>query len=340
LSELFFYKTLGKMWVTVSSTRGEFFAKLSPLPYILLSILSILYIIFYENTPESYTSMQYIKKHNIELYNKMLALKKRENRRTFLLKLVNKAKRMLGFEKLIFPHQKQLDEIMDIACEYMDISKNDYYSIIEKFNNHETEAEEKFENQAQTDIFWNNIDKEWLCINIYVQSILYNSVIPIYTTLRKMTLNNLNALDYGCGSGILAILLHKTFNFKKLVLTDIDNYAANFIRFYIAKTNSKEIIWENILECNSNETFDFVICLDLLEHLENSYEHLLKLNDKVSVEGTMVLKIAFEHEDNTHLPQAEEDFFIKNNGLAYLKANYKRIAYFGYGLINGIYKKH
>ncbi len=283
--------------------------------------------------------MEYIKNYSLDLYNRILALQKWENQRTFLLRVVNKVKKKLNLEKMIFPPQEQLNEIIDIACEYIGISISDYYKIVEKFRNNELEVKEYYENQAQTDIFWNNIDKEWLCINIYVQSVLYNTVIPVYTTLRKMPLNNLTALDYGCGTGVLAILLHKIFNFKKLILMDIKNYAADFVKFYIAKTNSKEIVQEDILEYNSDETFDFVMCLDVLEHLENSYEHLLKLNSKMHPGGIMALKIAFESEDETHLPQAAENFFVENDGLAYLKARYERIKYFGWGLVNGVYRK-
>jgi len=278
--------------------------------------------------------MQYIKTYNLALYNKILALQAQENKKSVLQRILNKAKRKLNIkEKLIIPPQEHIDEIIDVACDYMKIDKNAYYKAIEKFNDGGMEIKENFENQVQTDVFWDKIDKEWLCINIYVQSVLYNTAIPIYTALRKLSLNNLTALDYGCGSGVLAILLHKVFNFKKLVLADIDNYVAGFVKFYIAKTNSKEIIWENILEYNSDETFD------VLEHLENSYEHLLKLDSKVIGGGIMALKIAFECEDKTHLPQASESFFVKNDGLGYLRQKYKRIKYFGGGLVSGVYKK-
>lgn len=283
--------------------------------------------------------MQYIKKYNLALYNKLLVLQKHERMRAILQRIINKAKRKLNLERLIIPPQEQMDEIIDIACEYMGIDECDYYKAIEEFNNCGTETGKNFENQSQTDVFWNDIGKQWLCINIYVQSVLYNTVVPIYTALRKLPLTNLTALDYGCGSGVLAILLHKAFKFKKLVLTDIDNYAANFVKFYVAKTNSKEIVWENILEYNSDETFDFVECLDVLEHLENSYEHLLKLDSKVRNGGIMALRIAFECEDETHLPQAAESFFVKNDGLSYLRRKYKRINYFCDGIISGVYKK-
>jgi 2-polyprenyl-3-methyl-5-hydroxy-6-metoxy-1,4-benzoquinol methylase len=284
--------------------------------------------------------MQYIKNYNSDLYYRILALQEQENKRSILQRIVNKVKKKLKCsEKLIVPPQEHVDEIIDIACEYMNIGRDDYYKAIKKFNDGGMEIKESYENQTQTDVFWNNIDKEWLCINIYVQSVLYNTVIPIYTTLRKLPLNNLTVLDYGCGSGALAILLNKAFNFKKLVLTDIDNYVSGFVKFYIKKTNRTEIFWENILEYDNDETFDFVECFDVLEHLENSYEHLLKLDSKVIGGGLMALKIAFECEDKTHLPQAAESFFAKNDGLGYLKSNYKRIRYFGGGLVSGVYKK-
>jgi len=284
--------------------------------------------------------VQYIKNYNLALYNRILALQEQENKSSIWQRILNKIKRKLSYKKkLIAPPQEQIEEIIDLACEYMNIARTDYYETIEKFNMNEMELKENFKNQTQSDVFWNNIDKEWLCVNIYVQSVLYNTAIPIYTMLRKLPLDNASVLDYACGSGVMAILLHKVFHFKKLVLTDVDNYAAGFVKFYIAKTGSKEIEWEDILQYKSNETFDFVECFDVLEHLENSYEHLLKLDSKVRNSGLMALKIAFECEDKSHLPQAAESFFVKNDGLGYLKGKYERIKYFGGGLVSGVYKK-
>jgi 2-polyprenyl-3-methyl-5-hydroxy-6-metoxy-1,4-benzoquinol methylase len=270
--------------------------------------------------------MQYIKNYSLSLYNLITALQKQERRKTLLQRIINRAKRKWNNKK---PSQEHIDEIINIACEFMNIDKDEYYKIIEKFNN--GKMEEK--------VSWNNIDKEWLCLNIYVQSILYNSVIPIYTMLMELPLSNSKVLDYGCGTGTLAILLHKSFNFKELVLADIDNYVASFVKFYITKTNSEEIVWKNISENHNDEVFDFVQCFDVLEHLENSYEHLLKLNSKVRSGGMLALKIAFECEDQTHLPQAAESFFVKNDGLGYLKQKYRRVRYFGGGIVSGVYKK-
>ena len=289
--------------------------------------------------------MQYIKNYSLELYNKILALQKQENRETVLLKIVNKMKRMLSrhlpLQEAILL-QEYTDEIINIACEFMKISKDEYCEVIKAYKsggkNLLLDLKEDYENQKQTDVFWASINKEWLCLNIYIQSTAY---VDIYRALNKIPLNNLTALDYGCGSGVFAILLHKKFNFKKLVLADIENYAANFIKYYISKTNSNEIVWENILEYHfPNETFDFIECFDVLEHLEDSYQQLLRLDSKLSGGGYLALKIAFEIEDKTHLPQAAEGFFVKNDGLSYLKQKYKRIKYFGQPhIVNGIYKK-
>jgi len=278
--------------------------------------------------------MQYIKNYNLELYNKIIALKE-SNKRTIIQKIIDKIKRYTE-KSIVFP-QKEVDEFINIACEYMNINKDEYYKIIEQFRAGELKLIENYENQNQTDIFWFNVDKKFICVNIYAQSNFYKS---IYVVLSRLLTNNITVLDYGCGTGLLAILLHKRFNFKKLVLLDIDNYTAGFVKFYIEKTSSKEIVWEDILKYSSNETFDFVQSLDVLEHLENSYEHLLKLDGIVRKGGLMALKIAFEAEDKTHLPQAAESFFVKNDGLDYLKQKYNMIKRFGYEqLVNCVYKK-
>lgn len=55
----------------------------------------------------------------------------------------------------------------------------------------------------------------------------------------------------------------------------------------------------------------------------------------------LILAIAFEGEDITHLPQACEDFYLKNDGWAFLNDNsslYESIHY-QIQLISGIYIK-
>lgn len=41
--------------------------------------------------------------------------------------------------------------------------------------------------------------------------------------------------DYGCGCGALSMMLDDKFNFVKLTLSDLDNYASDFAKYYIKK---------------------------------------------------------------------------------------------------------
>ena len=76
-----------------------------------------------------------------------------------------------------------------------------------------------------------------------------------------------DALDIGCGTGIVTVSLNNTFKFKKIVGTDIDNYLSAGIKFVKMPT-------ENILPFKKND-FNVAMLNDVLHH--TTYDNQLRI---------------------------------------------------------------
>lgn len=88
------------------------------------------------------------------------------------------------------------------------------------------------------------------------------------------------------------------------------------------------------------EQYDVVVCLDVLEHVEQSYDVLVKLSKKVKKGGLLILKIAFEIDSHSHLPLASKNFYVDNDGPGFLSAEFTNIKkFYASALVSGAYIK-
>ncbi len=280
--------------------------------------------------------MEYIKQYDKSLYENLLILIKKRNKKNkmFWRKL------LINFRKIKMQNISEIDKnlILQYALDYAQISKDEFDKHVQE-SLEELNEQKRYNNQDETNHFWNKINNKWLCLNIYVQLNFYNE---IYSYIcEKFKNKKISVCDYGCGSAALAFAINKKINLKKLHLYDIDNYISNFIKNTIACYKFENTVWYDILEEN-NEKYDLIICNDVLEHLENATEIIIKLYNKLNKDGYLSLRIAFEVEDSTHLPQASEDFFVINKGYEFLQNNFKLIYEYDKGqglIINGVYQK-
>ena len=98
--------------------------------------------------------------------------------------------------------------------------------------------------------------------------------------LSKCNINDKRVLDIGCGGGILAEQLHK----QGAVVTGIDSSSKSIT---IARQHAKEQNYDieyinksifDITDCNS---FDFIVCFEMIEHIDKPNE-LIKKIDEIS----------------------------------------------------------
>lgn len=281
--------------------------------------------------------INYIYIYNEELHKKLELIHKKLELRDKFHKIFHNNRYRWLYQISFTPIPAKAQKfILSTALEFMQINYEQYLDNIVKIRENNIS---KLNDQQESLELWNNIDKEWLSLNIDVQLSYYpwafNAIIQNIDRSKELT-----ACDYGCGSGALMFALNNILSFKKLDLYEIDNYASEFIRFYIQKNSKDSISWHDVLKENNTEQYDLVNCMDVLEHVEQPYEILKHISSKVKKGGLLNLKIAFECEDPTHLPQASQNFFVDNDGLKFLKENYRRVkCYSQSNFVSGLFRK-
>ena len=119
--------------------------------------------------------------------------------------------------------------------------------------------------------FW-FIGREKICFNL-IDSIIYNSSIQ-------------RILDYGCGTGNLLKKLQKTYQEKVIYGADISDKALE----YCQRKGISNIF--NLRETEPQITcFDLVICLDVLEHVDEDVELLIRIKELLRDGGKLLITV-------------------------------------------------
>lgn len=102
-----------------------------------------------------------------------------------------------------------------------------------------------------------------------------------------------NILDAGSGSGVLTFELARNFKNSKLIGFDLNCDEISISKSIAQKTNVKNVSFEqvNIETMNICNYFDLIVCIDILEHIENDSLALKKLYKSLSENGVLILHV-------------------------------------------------
>ena len=225
---------------------------------------------------------------------------------------------------------------VDDAIEFYGISREDFFDNVLKWNVTEKNLFNQAENLKQFYESWNNeASIQNVCANIINQMIWIEN----YNICSRYAISSDFIIDYGCGTGSLSIGL--AFNKKiknKLLLLDVPNDVSKFRDRRISKYNLTNVKNENIFEYDVLDKSDLLICLDVLEHLENSsfvfINHICPL---LKSGGFMILRAPWRGQ-LTHIDQAADDFYL-NGGRKYLSKYFREVYRLGMEDIHCVYQK-
>lgn len=115
----------------------------------------------------------------------------------------------------------------------------------------------------------------------------------VISLMRKMDFNSTNVLDYGTGTGILAILAEK-MGAEKILAIDNDPLATENTRENILtnQSNHIEVKTCSIQDLEEVEPFDIIIAninLNVLTSSVDSIRKLIRQNGKLILSGVMVI---------------------------------------------------
>lgn len=102
-------------------------------------------------------------------------------------------------------------------------------------------------------------------------------------------------LDYGCGAGFISLNLARKGH--DVTLMDFDNPPFKFAKFVAEKLELKcEFITVNEMEENielQTGTFDYILCLDVLEHAPNPLKICQNINTLLHKNGKVLMTAPF-----------------------------------------------
>lgn len=96
----------------------------------------------------------------------------------------------------------------------------------------------------------------------------------VLKTLRKNRINFKSCLDIGCGAGLTTEILAKRYKHSSFHGTDISNDAAGFWQM---RENLDNLSYSHDTEIDSRARYDLVLCLDVMEHVEDYFGFLREI---------------------------------------------------------------
>tara|TARA_B100001093_G_C26840633_1_gene1020381 strand:- start:822 stop:1514 length:693 start_codon:yes stop_codon:yes gene_type:complete len=96
--------------------------------------------------------------------------------------------------------------------------------------------------------------------------------------LSKCNINNKRVLDIGCGGGILSEQLHEQG--AKVTGIDSSSKSISIARRHAEQQNYDiNYINKSIFEITDIDNFDFIVCFEMIEHIEKPNELIKKINE-------------------------------------------------------------
>lgn len=266
-------------------------------------------------------------------YNQLARLKCLKNSILRKLRIQKNSIELLGNRTDIFI---QLIVAIEDAMKFYGITKEDFFKNIANWPNTEEKLFKKALSLKDFYESWNDTAAiENVCANIFNQLIWFDN----YNVCSKYATNSDVIIDYGCGTGSLSLGLALDKKIKnKLVLLDVPNDISKFREFRINEHHLENVEQANVFSYNVKSKADLMICLDVLEHLENSssiFEH--EITPMLKVDGHLILRAPWRGQ-MTHIDKAADDFYL-NKGRKFLSKNFKEVYRFGCHDICCVYQK-
>ena len=155
----------------------------------------------------------------------------------------------------------------------------------------------------------------FLIVSHFLWEHQYRNQVWFKQLFTKFSLNKstVQLADIGVGTGIFSRIAGNTT--KNIIISgfDISSEAHFFAKLFL--NGSKETIYreEGLFPGTPGNSYDWITCIELVEHLENPIELLEEIRKNLKVDGVCFLTAALNapHEDHIFLYKSATDFKIQ-----------------------------
>lgn len=230
---------------------------------------------------------------------------------------------------------------IDAAVNFLQIDRQEFARLIKAWPEVSRQLWETHQREAFYRAWTGDVGRANLAANIEDQF----SRLPIYQICRRVIdeAQVKEVLDFGCGTGALAFALIPHLPAESLmVAADFPNLASEFVEWRIAKSQLEDTVYAMTPEevaADLEDSFDFVICIDVLEHVAESFRTLKTLIRCLHTGGHLLLRHPWstgEGDFHEHLVEARDNWFQNNQGPYLLAQTTREITSFRAG---GLYRK-
>lgn len=201
--------------------------------------------------------------------------------------------------------------IHDYPFDYWRFTPEAFDLLLEKFEIHKVETDSQKDFPVGVygfGIKGNNVEKNKYNFNVNLRN--NNSVL---TKIVHIIGKNKDVLEFGCSSGYLGRALLKKG--CRITGIDINLSALNRARRYYEKVISGDIETLDFSKKLGNKRFDFLIFADVLEHLKNPKEALLKAHKYLRKDGLLIVSVPNIAHASVRLELLTGDFEYEKLGI-------------------------
>jgi 2-polyprenyl-3-methyl-5-hydroxy-6-metoxy-1,4-benzoquinol methylase len=171
--------------------------------------------------------------------------------------------------------------------------------------------------EQERNAYYENPEVRKLCL---VESILYHKDCRFEDNATLAVIKNTkpsgNIIDFGCGTGNTSIWLAKAgYN---VTAFDLNTKTMEFLQWRCVKNNIQmNFANPNTFDCVKDNAADFIICKDVLEHLEDPWSLIEQFAKKLAVGGYLFLKWDFDEDEYTaafhpfHITRKPKEFCLR-----------------------------
>jgi 2-polyprenyl-3-methyl-5-hydroxy-6-metoxy-1,4-benzoquinol methylase len=120
--------------------------------------------------------------------------------------------------------------------------------------------------------------------------------------LKKENINPVKILDAGCGDGMLTFSLSRRY--KDAIITGVDFDADLFgnCKLILSRTGQSNISFRqaDLVSLNGKAEYDLIICIDVLEHIQDDQQALKNLFAALNDEGVAIIHVPRNHKLNKY----------------------------------------